>query len=483
MREVGIVEEEDETSKTPRAAATDPGASTGGDRLPGRPWVRRLRRWWPVAVGLVLVLVAGQLVLDARQRAALQRVTELPGALRPLAPPLAVLPYAGALPMAAIVSGVDVAGLRVLARPDSSGQPRDVVAYDPGSGAEVWRSSLASGATGPVVPDCAPTADEMLICVGRPVGDSGDVPAAGGTSRLVALRATDGTQVWSQDVPVRTQLAAAGDLAAIAYRAPGAAAAAGAGDRGTPTVVARLDLTTGEQLWTQRLEALDADEALTGSWVSLWADGAHLGVRTEGGAWLLDGAGREVASTADGDFQPTRTGDVFVTDLVQLVGLGGRPALDVVGSPVNIVVDDGSASQMLFLAGSGVRAVDSSTRRVVWSAPDAGTVSSAVVLDGVLYVLGTRGLRAWDARTGDELWWAKVVPDSDTSYVLSTDGRDLYMVRDERGAVSLTTFGRTDGQLHWSWPLPAGADALTVLDGRLWVHPLDNGVTAYRLVG
>src|SRR4051794_29773416 len=60
---------------------------------PGTPRPGRRRRWWWLAVPLAVVLlaVAGQQVVDARERAADARIAALPGAIDPVGDSLDVV--------------------------------------------------------------------------------------------------------------------------------------------------------------------------------------------------------------------------------------------------------------------------------------------------------------------------------------------------------------------------------------------------------
>lgn len=474
LREVELVEE-DEAPVSPSGAAArgsgGAGGSGGGRAGAARPWRRRLRRWWPAAGGVVLVLVAGQLVLDARERAELARFADVPGVLRPLTPPLSVHPYEGALPFAAAVAGLDVAGLRLTTDAGPEHQAHAVVAYDPDSGAEVWRTDLAQGATGWVNPICDAAPGRTVICAAQPIDEYGaQLP---GPTRVVALRGRDGTQVWARDEQPGAQLSVSGDLAVVAYEAP--AGSDGRAPDSPGVVVARLDAATGEHLWERHLESVHTQGLIVGSSVFATAHRDHVMLWADNGAWVLGADGREVASTTNGILQDTRTTDLFlIGSRTQLIDAQGRRPVDVDGTPVNLGVDDGSVPDLVFLTGPGLSAVDSTARRVVWTDTAVPSVDSAVLLGDVLYGITNEGLHAWDARTGAERWRVDVTPGYSLGFMLSTDGRDLYAIEgDGHGASVLSAFSRSDGHRSWSWTLPDGGNGLWAANGTLWSLPDD----------
>lgn len=464
-----------------------PGTAGHDDRSGPPAWARRLRPWWPVGAGLALVLVAGQLVLDARERAELARFADLPGVLRPLEPPLAVRPFSGPLPSGAVISGFDVAGLRVTSGADATLQSRGMVAYDPGSGEEVWRTTFARDGAGWVHPGCGAASGELLICLVEPIDEFGALVTTGRPTRVVALRGEDGEEVWSKEVPSGTQLDVEDDLAVIAYRpqgeAPGTDGAPGSVPDERPAAIVRLDVTTGVPLWEYAASGLESTEMPDEPTVFPWVTGGRAIVWTSGGSFVLDRDGHVVAAVTAGLYQPTRTDWLFRMDVHrQLIDPDGGTTVDAAGDLVGIGVDDGSAPEMVFLSGSKLSAVDTSADRVAWAAPEAGAVTSAVVLDDVLYGLGSRGLDARDARTGAERWHVDVAPSMEKGFVLSTDGRDLYLLEEQEGATVLSAFDRSDGHRSWSWPVPDDVESLWAFEGRLWSGAQGSDRTAFDVV-
>ena len=144
-----VVFGEVESDVGPNGGPTDTAAPSGGDPSNAgtvRRNVARLRSrwWWAVAAGLILVVVANSVVTGRRESARLAALAEIPRVLAPLSGPVAELWH---------VDGAQYSGFAVLAgrllvaerRPDGK---MAVVALDPRTGHEAWRTAARPASAG-----------------------------------------------------------------------------------------------------------------------------------------------------------------------------------------------------------------------------------------------------------------------------------------------------------------------------------------------
>jgi outer membrane protein assembly factor BamB len=147
----------------------------------------------------------------------------------------------------------------------------------------------------------------------------------------------------------------------------------------------------------------------------------------------------------------------------------GSDRFPIDGPVLPLVVDDGSAADVLLTVPPGtglVVAVDRRTGDRLWEVARSGG-GDAMVLDGRLLVTSRNRVVAVDARTGRELWAALhdgVVPDQQ----LLTDGRVVVVPTQDGGSASITALTPADGRVRWTAPGPPGVREYLVVDGGLF---------------
>jgi outer membrane protein assembly factor BamB len=434
-----------------------------------RVLARVLRRWWPVPTVLVVALVGWHVVTDGRERAAVDRLREVPGVLaETVTAPLTGTAWgdgSGPPLLAGSVPAVDGTLLGLTTVWDG-GDPA-VHGIDPATGTEVWRLALAED--DPDAPwatsvDCSPEQEPVAVlwCT-HAAGDPG------GTAVVRTLLRVD---VATRSIAGRSDLPASASVTV----ADGALVVA------TPAAeelrLRATDPTTGAERWTAAVPS-PSDPLVIGAGfdvATLSPDGSHLIVSTSAGSWSLDPTdGRVEATITDGAFATDRGGrlvGVVGSSQTLLLGRDGSGTAVAEGTLVTLGPDDGSVPDLLLLTrfdGSGtppLRAVDATTGEVVWEEP-VGLSGDLVLLDGVLYGVGSEGLWARDAATGAVRWTAGG-PTTGTGLV--TDGRSLLRV--EQGATSterlLVAYDLTTGARRWTTPLPDGVTSVTAQDGTLY---------------
>ncbi len=147
----------------------------------------------------------------------------------------------------------------------------------------------------------------------------------------------------------------------------------------------------------------------------------------------------------------------------------GSDRFPIDGPVLPLVVDDGSAADVLLTVPPGtglVVAVDRRTGDRLWEVARSGA-GDAIVLDGRLVVTSRNRVVAVDARTGRELWAALhdgVVPDQQ----LLTDGRVVVVPTQDGGSASITALAPADGRVRWTAPGPPGVREYLAVDGGLF---------------
>ena len=173
-------------------------------------------------------------------------------------------------------------------------------------------------------------------------------------------------------------------------------------------------------------------------------------------AWVLTASGEPVLDTAlgtDSWLQPARAG-VFVESTWTTSAYSGTLLLaDGSRVPVDetaawLAVDDGTAPDLLLTVGQAPGGADGLTGRSArtgeprWHVP--GTIVTALLLDGTVYVATTNALVAVDAGTGHVRWSTEI---DHLPQQLSTDGRYLLL---PGPGVTLEAYTLTDGELAWT---------------------------------
>jgi outer membrane protein assembly factor BamB len=252
--------------------------------------------------------------------------------------------------------------------------------------------------------------------------------------------------------------------------------------------VTRLDPRTGRTVWTMHL-TLDSRDL--GTVRPVWVQGLGRGllVQADSHAWELDPTGGVVAvvpaqppageweyfRTAGGDMvrfgfpAPQTSGDLTYTDLAT-----GATFTPPAARPPWHGVDDGSAPNVLLSLGSTMTAWDLRTGQQLWHSE--GSMTTAMILNGTVYSVGAGTVHAQDAQTGHALW--SVDTKTRGANDLATDGRTLPVLTGNDAATStLRSLDLTDGSEQWQTSLPAAAQSLEVITGRLFATTLD-GVEA-----
>lgn len=466
----------------------DPAASPEPDAAAPTPGPRRSRRGvlW-LAVGAAVIgagLVVGQAVLDARERAAVAALQEVPGITPPLGTALSVAYELPALRWMELSAEFD-RGFYVADGGDSGVR---LHALDLETDTELWDVPLADATE-------TRTADTVRCDQGR-VAEHGDVIAcfdsdgemawdengeytwrAPTYARLTVLTQDDGEKVASWDLEgVAEQMAVIEDVVVTTSR------------DGKDAVLTARDLMTGEQRWQHVIpgSVLTAAEGGYGS-VGVYAAGGVLYTSTDGGgAQLLTADGTPIA-VEEGSASSAFDLDTLVVDLPNdangsrnLIVRDGVVSPELRGEIVPTIVDDESLGDIALTSADGLTVWDVTTGERRWSLDEdkpGATYDMAYVVRGAVYLLGSSGLTAFDGRTGERRW-AHETPQADEASGLSggalTDGERLYVVQmtPPEGPEGTTTSRiealTFDGKPAGEVALPDGVEGVSAYAGRLW---------------
>lgn len=420
------------------------------DAPPERPAAARRPRarlpWLLAAAGVVVALVTAQLVLDARERARLAGLADVPGVLAPLDGPPRTL-----WTVAADAEGDQpswptepVAGTTVVVRRVAG--DRTVRGMDARTGEVRWSTPL------PLEPGASPALPPATWC--EAVGRSGVVrcesqfPAGTRTvTTSFLLDLADGRLL--RQVDGAEQSVVAGDLLVV-----GTSRRA---DTDVAWTLAAQDPRTGEQVWStslpavRRVERVNLGSQVVGVTASLVAAGGRVMLTESGHVTVLapDGAvERTIQVGLDGWTTLTPDGTVGWSPYGAMapaprLWLPDGTQVDADGYPVTPDVDDGSAPGLLWVEDSDDRelvVMDAATGRTLWRAP---ATTAPVVLDGTVYAGTATGAAAWDARTGRQRWRTEV---GRQAGLVVTDGRSLLVLSISRHWFAL---GLTDGARRW----------------------------------
>jgi len=435
----------------------------------------RLRRSWPLAAGLVAVVLAGlavtQTVFDARERARLSQVRALPGVARELSASVHELWRSDAGASSAVTDGVLLADRFIGGRLDADGS-QSVEALDAQTGATAW--SLAVSGADPTTPtdvarppQCV-SARGLVACLvandyAPLTGTVAPTSTAPRRARVVVVDPRTGTLLAEREAPSSSSLAVEGDLVLVAWVAPDAHG-----------VVTGTEPRTGEVRWTFTTPA--PLEARAGERLGLDVTGVGVGIIVGSWSqklWLLspDGAlQRELPGNGGSTwFEVPRVGMLALRTPKGPVGarttllVNGRDGQTFDGEPVNLSVDDGSVPGLVFTGGAPLVAWDAATGQRRWRS-DADTGRTLLLLDGTLYSATYDSVLALDAATGRTVWTSPVQLKSDLSVAL-TDGRVLVVV-ERVPTPHLVAFDLADGRRLWSAGLPDHVDNLQEVHGR-----------------
>ncbi|UCN14707.1 PQQ-binding-like beta-propeller repeat protein [Cellulomonas iranensis] len=454
------------------AAAEAAGAQTTTG-AGGRGWrPRRLAVVLAVVVTLgVAGAVVGQLVVDARERARLDAVARLPGAVRLLdGPPEPLWTLPDGVTTADLV-GTTAGGALVVTEPGPRGPA--VAARAATTGEVRWRVPLLDATSAPpagTVLDLPPgrcDVGDVVVClvvetVSTLGADEGDAPVpVSARSRLVVLDADDGTVLaerttsGTDPVPAASELV--GDLVVTITPVDGALRVdavttdgAAAWDASSPTS------TAGGRTFLGRL----GDHVLAGA-------GDELTVLDHAGAAVRTLPFPESALALQHGDDAVLLRDYTRPDVnapTTVVRADGEQTVD--GEVVELALDDGSVPGLLLTSPDGTRltALDAAGDEL-WSR-DSGVTSGLAVLAGRVYSGTGGGMVALDGRTGAEVWRSDQVREgpvvTDGAHLVAMGLRPLADGRRE-----VLVLDRADGTVVQRAPLPAGVQDVAAVAGLL----------------
>ncbi|MHB1491158.1 hypothetical protein GALL_405410 [mine drainage metagenome] len=465
------------------------GQADGGTEGPApvRPaWWRR-HVWW-LASGLVVVIIAASSVVHAVQvRMRLAELSDVPGIAAPIDGPV----HERWSVDSSFQALGEVGGVLVGTEMDENGVT-SARGIDATTGVATWSVPVtvpAAWGGSCALADGPVTGRERAVLACHVVDEVPPAPA-GSTTLGLAVKA----HLATLDPRTGAMLGTfpAGPLDTIsAFGTEVAVASHRIGPTGGESTIRRWDPRTGSATWTAHhadpgsggASSTSVQESsgvlLAQNGGDVWevsASGAELrswtGLRTDVGYWLMRTAGGHVlwatyGGTATPSADATGTTTVTVDNTVVISDLGERTAytLDHL-VPWTALVDDGSAPDLVLVAGSDPVAYDLRTGGEIWRLHRE--VDAFVVLDGTVYAAGAETVSATDARTGATRWAVRTDMPLGPG-ALETDGRSLFVVGVRAGS-SVSTVEALDlaaGTVSWTSTLSHTFDGLTVLGGRL----------------
>ncbi len=421
----------------------------------------------PTAALVVVGLVGTQAALDARERSRVAALGDVPGVVPPAGSDIGVIWRAPADLGTVMQGGAMVDGLMVGgATDDDTGQIR-VVALDPDTGLTRWSTPVTLPAGNPQPDGQLP--DSWVSCSeaghrGRPVAvcmsqQYGENIVGLPDSDLWVLDPADGRVLSTRTIPGTSGMTVTQDAIVVASRVDDDGAPARTDAGSVRWHVTATDPVTQEPRWDYTTPVVDvlgredgpeAANATGSAGLATVGDRVMLSVDTH--AWILDDRGVLVRDVPlePGDWVQGARGGVFVKSSYSSGGQYTGTLLLADGRDVPmdqsaawLPVDDGSAPDVVLTVGAGPTGVlglsgrDATTGETLWHRPDS--VTTALVLDGVVYVAAFSEISAVDAHTGEVLWTTKLDLQPQQ---LSTDGR--YLLVPGRG-ISLQAYSLADG--------------------------------------
>lgn len=458
-----------------------------------QPAARRRGVWrWVLGVAVVVALGLGaaQVVLDAREQAAVERLAATPGVVRPVGADVGVLWRPDPEAAAVIEQGIDVDGAVLGLAVDVDGS-QSFVSLDQRTGEVRFRTPLLG-------PDAerARSLDRSAAgtCVAVPVDDGSSRQAAclvsdgfvqygdegveirkpATTTRVVVLDTGDGHVVADTAAPGATALAALRGLAVVAVSA-----------RDAQTEVSGRDLLTGEVRWRFTPPLPGADRRAFADEVRLVAVDGLVGVTVPGWtATVLSSTGEVLRTSRPGDADHVLDPVAGRLVLLSATGSGallstlverGRVDVDLPGEALPFSVDDGTVPGLVLTSSGNVRGWDAATGESRWKS-DVVASANALVLHGRVYVSTQAGVVALDGRTGDLVWRAAPSAGHVPGFLV-TDGRHL--VTSDQPVVGgpgshLVAYAPADGRTVWRVPFPDGLRS-TLAVGHVFLGRGDDG--------
>lgn len=456
------------------------GGDTGGAAPHERPH-RRRALLWTAGVVAVVVAVAGmtQVVLVSRERAAAEAFAKVPGVLPPVGPSLTIQLH---LPPSDSAAVFGTAGGSLAIGGDGSQTYTRITENGYGWTTQVSAPTAALAGLSPTdmlsESSCQLDGDALhpaarVVCL---VSDGGVVLADGDADswtltttkrEVVVMGAADGAVLARWPVERGVSLAVMPDDLVVI----------GTGSEAGSTVIG-CDVLTGVIRWTHTEGSPGGTDDAS---VSVFPAGDVLALVTPtSGVVLLqphDGSVvRELPTGEAGALwnwydqpgsvlsmqEPTGTGGTRTT----FIAPDGDPAGDttVQGSPVHVVVDDGSVPGLLLSGDSMTHGWRAGTDHELWSV-NVLQPSSAVVMRGRVYLTSSLGVFAFDGVTGKQLWKA---PATDLApRQAMTDGRHL-LVPFESASSSLpvlVAFDPVSGREDFRVRYPPGVSGLSQAHG------------------
>lgn len=432
---------------------------------------RAVRRWWPVAVVVVLGVAVAGVVASARDRAFVARIAAVPGLVHPLdaAPRLLWETRASALPGTVLAAD---GALVVLAQGERAWT---VTSHDPVSGAQRWAvdvvpvSRAGFEATAAVCPPLRGDVGELVVCLVRHprvlYSDDASIQEQPRVS-VVPLSAQDGERLG--DWQIRGSL--------VAFDRIEDDLVIGTLDAEGRMVVQRRDARTGDVVWSIVTPVvMDAPAISVVATMRVLPPlvvldgGATIVLDIDDGSTLMTGprfGGLQVAALDDrfATWAPVGGGHVH--------GVDGTELFEVPGLPAQLSADDGSQPGAIIVdEGPQVSAIDASTGAPLWRTPSQLDprllVSDRLVVSGAdrYGVLDAAdGSMIWDVDTGAVLAWNPV---SDGTLVLGPG-------TSPEGRPELWGRGLDDGVRYWAVPLPEGVRQVDSVGGHLVVRTEDD---------
>ncbi|WP_156387932.1 PQQ-binding-like beta-propeller repeat protein [Cellulomonas sp. Root137] len=470
-----LVEVEDAPTATSVSSAPDNHVPAVPEPESRGTTARMLRRWWPVAVLVVVGLVASALVASARDRAFVARIAAVPGLVRPLdSAPVPLWETAGS-PLPGTVLAADGALVVLAAGTDEW----TVTAHDPASGAERWTTAVApasragfesSAATCPALRE---DVGSLILClVLQPRVLYSDDASIQEPPRIavVPLSARDGERVGAWDLR--------GAIVGIDRVEDDLVV--GTLDADSHLVVERRDGRTGDVVWSmvtpdvmeQQATVIAASMRVLPPVVVL-EGGSTIVLDVDDGRTILTRArysGLQVAALGErfATWAPVGGGRVHDVD--------GSPLYPLEGLPASLSADDGSQSGTLLVdEGPEVSALDITTGAELWRT--RSVLDPRVLVSDRLVVSGASTYGVLDVRDGAVLW------EVDTGALLPwnplSDGTLVIGPGESPdGGQELWGRGLDDGVRYWSVPLPQDVRRVDAVGGHLVVRT-ENTLVVY----
>ncbi len=451
-------------------------------------WWRRYR-WWLASGLAVLVGVAPSVVHGVQDRMRLAELAGVTGIAAPIDGPVHER-----WSVDATFQALGEVGGELLGTVRSGTGVPTVQGIDATTGAVRWSFQVAVPGTwggGCVLTDGPVSGQDRAVLACLVVDEASSVDAGVGmlgppaTVHLATLDPRTGAVLGTVRADPSDAISALGSDVAIASHQ--------VGPTGGESTVRRWDPRTGSVAWTAR----HPDPAGGGgSSTGIQESGGVLLVQTVGEVWEVSASGTELRSwsglSTDAVYSLWRTagGHVLRATYVQVaappedatvstyVVTDGTVVITDLGenttfsltyqNSVLATVDDGSAPDLMLVAGSDPVAYDLRTGHEIWQVHHG--IDAFVVLDGTVYAVGAGTVSAIDARTGATRWTARHGVSASPA-MLATDGRSLIVTGSPAGG-SVSTVEALDlenGTVTWTSTLSQGFDALEVVGGRLAV--------------